>query len=114
MTATARASASSDSSISPAATARCTRPETCRRSALSTTDSPASPFGLAAESAIIINWFHRTVEQYVGAVLDAGFEIETVSEFEPDPQRLADHLDELERRRRVPVALLIGARRRES
>lgn len=60
-----------------------------------------------------VTWFHRTIEHYVRAVLDAGFEIQAVSECEPDSQRLAGHPDELERRHRVPVVLLIGALRRD-
>lgn len=57
-------------------------------------------------------WFHRTVEQYLSAVLDAGFVLEAVSECEPDPDRLVGAPEELARRRRVPVILMVGARRR--
>lgn len=59
-----------------------------------------------------VTWFHRTVEQYLGAVLAAGFAVEAVSECEPDPSLLADAPEELARRRRVPVILLVSARRR--
>lgn len=59
-----------------------------------------------------VTWFHRTVEQYLSAVLAAGFTLDAVSECEPDPARLVDAPNELARRRRVPLVLLIGARRR--
>jgi hypothetical protein len=59
-----------------------------------------------------VTWFHRTVEQYLTAVLAAGFAVESLSECEPDPSLLADAPEELERRRRVPVILLVSARRR--
>lgn len=59
-----------------------------------------------------VTWFHRTVEQYVSAVIEAGFDLEAVSECEPDPGRLGDAPEELERRRRVPLILLVSARRR--
>jgi hypothetical protein len=45
-------------------------------------------------------------------VLAAGFAVESLSECEPDPSLLADAPEELERRRRVPVILLVSARRR--
>lgn len=57
-----------------------------------------------------VTWFHRTVEHYLAAVLAAGFAIESVSECEPDRQLLADAPLELERRRRVPLVLLVSAR----
>lgn len=59
-----------------------------------------------------VTWFHRTVEQYVSAVLAAGFALEAISECEPDPELFADAPDELARRRRVPLILLVSARRR--
>lgn len=59
-----------------------------------------------------VTWFHRTLEQYLNAVLAAGFDLEAVSECEPDVERLADAPAELARRRRVPLVLLISARRR--
>jgi SAM-dependent methyltransferase len=55
-------------------------------------------------------WHHRTVEDYVEAVLDAGMAIEALRECEPDATRMNGHPRELERRRRVPVMLLISAR----
>jgi SAM-dependent methyltransferase len=59
-----------------------------------------------------VTWFHRTVEQYISAVLAAGFIVEAVSECAPDPSLLADASEELARRRRVPVILLVSALRR--
>ncbi|MBX3312834.1 MAG: methyltransferase domain-containing protein [Actinobacteria bacterium] len=58
-----------------------------------------------------VTWYHRTVEDYVAAVLDAGFEVDGLSECEPDPRTLAHDPDELARRRRVPLILLVSARR---
>lgn len=59
-----------------------------------------------------VTWFHRTVEQYISAVLAAGFTVEAVSECAPDPSLFADAPEELARRMRVPVVLLVSARRR--
>jgi SAM-dependent methyltransferase len=59
-----------------------------------------------------VTWFHRTVEQYLSAVLAAGFDLEAISECEPDPRQLARAPEELARRRRVPLVLLVSARRR--
>ncbi len=56
-----------------------------------------------------VTWFHRTVEQYLGAVISAGFDLDVVSECEPDHRLLGDAPDELARRRRVPLVLLVGA-----
>lgn len=54
-------------------------------------------------------WYHRTTEDYVRAVLEAGFRIDAVRECEPDRDLLADDRAELTRRRRVPLILLIAA-----
>ena len=59
-----------------------------------------------------VTWFHRTVEQYLSAVLTAGFDLDAVSECEPDRRQLGDAPEELARRRRVPLVLLVSARRR--
>jgi len=59
-----------------------------------------------------VTWHHRTVEQYLSAVLEAGFTLEAVSECEPDRRRFSNAPDELARRRRVPLVLLVSARRR--
>ncbi len=59
-----------------------------------------------------VTWFHRTVEHYLTAVLAAGFTLEAMSECEPDRRRLAHAPEELARRTRVPLVLLVSARRR--
>ncbi len=56
-----------------------------------------------------VAWFHRTIEQYVDAVIDAGFAIERIRECEPVADLFDGDEDELERRRRVPLFLLIAA-----
>lgn len=61
-----------------------------------------------------VTWHHRTVADYVGAVQRGGLEFVSMSECEPDGSILADHPAELERRRRVPVMLLLHARQRAS
>jgi SAM-dependent methyltransferase len=58
-----------------------------------------------------VTWFHRTVEQYVVALLDAGFTLDALSECEPDPAKLAHQPDELARRRRAPLIVLLSAHR---
>jgi SAM-dependent methyltransferase len=58
-----------------------------------------------------VTWYHRTIEQYVSAVLRAGFFVDAISECEPRAQLLADAPEELARRRRVPLMLLISAHR---
>ncbi len=59
-------------------------------------------------------WQHRTVEDYVRLVTDHGFRLDVLSECEPSPELLAGDTDELTRRRRVPLMLLIGATWRSS
>jgi SAM-dependent methyltransferase len=54
-------------------------------------------------------WHHRTVEDYVSAVLDAGLRLDQLRECEPDPAALVDDPAELARRRRVPLILLVAA-----
>lgn len=55
-------------------------------------------------------WQHRTVEQYVSALLAAGFELTGLREC-PPVEALFDGDDaEFERRRRAPVFLLVSAR----
>ncbi len=58
-----------------------------------------------------VTWQHRTIEHYVSAVVDAGFRIDGLSECEPQPERFDGNEDELARRRRVPLMLLIAASR---
>lgn len=54
-------------------------------------------------------WQHRTIEHYLSAVLTAGLRIDTVSEGPPVPELFQGDTGELERRRRVPLFLVIGA-----
>jgi SAM-dependent methyltransferase len=54
-------------------------------------------------------WHHRTIEDYLGALIDAGFRLDAVRECEPDPVLLGDDAAELGRRRRVPLVLLVAA-----
>lgn len=56
-----------------------------------------------------VTWFHRTIEQYVGAVIGAGFTLAALRECEPEPGRFGGDEAELERRRRVPLFLLLSA-----
>jgi SAM-dependent methyltransferase len=56
-----------------------------------------------------VTWHHRTVEDYVRAVLDADLQLQRLSECEPDSSLLAEDLAELARRRRVPLMLLLSA-----
>lgn len=57
-----------------------------------------------------VTWHHRTIEQYIGAVQRAGLSLESFSECGPSADLLRDWPDELERRRRVPLMLVISAR----
>lgn len=61
------------------------------------------------ESTVV--WHHRTVEDYVRLTVEHGFGLEVLSECEPDAGLLAGRPDELVRRRRVPLILLIAASR---
>lgn len=55
-----------------------------------------------------VTWYHRTTEQYVCALIEAGFRFDELSECAPSRALLADHPDELHRRQRVPLILLLG------
>ncbi|MGK2947937.1 MAG: class I SAM-dependent methyltransferase [Acidimicrobiales bacterium] len=55
-----------------------------------------------------VTWHHRTIEQHLRALTGAGFRFDELSECAPDPALLADHPDELHRRRRVPLVLLVS------
>jgi ubiquinone/menaquinone biosynthesis C-methylase UbiE len=57
-----------------------------------------------------VTWYHRTIESYVSAVIAAGFGIDAISECEPSEVLLSDEPEELARRRRVPLMLLVAAR----
>lgn len=56
-----------------------------------------------------VTWFHRTISQYVGAVVGTGFTLTALSECEPEPARFDGDEAELARRRRVPLFLLLSA-----
>lgn len=55
-----------------------------------------------------VTWYHRTIEQHVRALTGAGLRFDELSECAPNPALLADHPDELHRRRRVPLILLLS------
>lgn len=57
-----------------------------------------------------VTWHHRTVEDYVAAVTRAELTLTALRECEPDPTRFDVHTDELARRRRVPLFLLLSGR----
>lgn len=57
-----------------------------------------------------VMWRHRTVEDYVTATRRAGFDLVGLRECEPDAGALASRPDELRRRRRVPLMLLLHGR----
>lgn len=57
-----------------------------------------------------VTWYHRTVEQYVRALTEAGFTLSGLRECAPEPDRLDGDLAELARRRRVPLFLLVSGR----
>lgn len=57
-----------------------------------------------------VTWQHRTIESYITALLDAGFELSALRECEPVEELFGGDLVELERRRRAPVFLLLSAR----
>lgn len=54
-------------------------------------------------------WYHRTIEQYVGAFTGAGLSVTGLRECEPVAERFAEEYDELARRRRVPLFLLLSS-----
>lgn len=53
---------------------------------------------------------HRTIQDYVSAVTEAGPTLTALRECEPAPARFNGHTDELARRRRVPLFLLLNPR----
>lgn len=56
-----------------------------------------------------VTWYHRTIEQYIGALTRNGFNLASLRECAPEEKLFDGHLNELERRRRVPLILLISA-----
>lgn len=57
-----------------------------------------------------VTWHHRTVEDYVTSMTRAGLTVTSLRECEPDPARCDGDPDELVRRRRVPLFLLLNGR----
>lgn len=56
-----------------------------------------------------VTWHHRTIEQHLAALADAGLRLETLSEARPEPERFGPATEEYERRRRVPLFLVLAA-----
>jgi SAM-dependent methyltransferase len=56
-------------------------------------------------------WHHRTIEQHVSCMLEAGFALTALSECAPRRERFAGDAAEYERRRRIPLFLLLAGRR---
>lgn len=61
-----------------------------------------------------VTWYHRTIGGYLELVRAHGFVLDLLDECEPDPTALRDDPDELERRRRVPLVLLVAASRADA
>jgi len=57
-----------------------------------------------------VTWHHRTIENYFAAITRAGLTVTSLRECEPDAARFEGDADELVRRRRVPLFLLLNAR----
>lgn len=57
-----------------------------------------------------VTWHHRTIENYFAAITGAGLTVTSLRECEPDAARFDGNADELVRRRRVPLFLLLNAR----
>jgi len=57
-----------------------------------------------------VTWHHRTIQDHVGLVTEAGLTLTALRECEPVPERFDGHADELARRRRVPLFLLLNTR----
>lgn len=56
-----------------------------------------------------VTWYHRSVETYVTALAEAGLRLTGLREGAPVPELFADAADELARRRRVPLFLILQA-----
>ncbi|WP_236567985.1 class I SAM-dependent methyltransferase [Nocardiopsis sp. FR6] len=55
-----------------------------------------------------VTWHHRTVEDHVRALHAAGFRLTALRECAPDPEAFGGDEEEYERRRRVPLFLLLA------
>ncbi|MFI7132970.1 class I SAM-dependent methyltransferase [Nonomuraea sp. NPDC050153] len=58
-----------------------------------------------------VTWFHRTIEDYVSLLTKSGFSLTSLRECAPYEDRFNGDADELARRRRVPLFLLLAAMR---
>jgi SAM-dependent methyltransferase len=58
-----------------------------------------------------VAWQHRTVGEYVASFQRAGFRLTALSECPPRAERFGDDLEELARRRRIPLFLLLAGER---
>ncbi len=58
-----------------------------------------------------VAWHHRTIEDYVSAVAASGFSLDRFSECSPVESLFDGDRDEFERRRQVPLFLVLGATR---
>jgi SAM-dependent methyltransferase len=56
-----------------------------------------------------VTWHHRTVEHYAQSLLGAGLSITGLRECEPVDERFGGDVEELARRRRVPLFLLLAS-----
>lgn len=52
-------------------------------------------------------WYHRTIEGYCQSAIKANFRVTDLRECEPDPEAFGTRGEELARRRRVPLFLLL-------
>ncbi len=58
-----------------------------------------------------VTWHHRSIEDHVTALADAGLVLTGLREAAPVPELFGDAAHELARRRRVPLFLVLAARR---
>ena len=58
-----------------------------------------------------VTWWHRTIEQYVGLLAEAGFNLVQLRECSPVEEFFEGNTEEFERRKRVPVVLLLHAQK---
>ncbi|MEU0563892.1 class I SAM-dependent methyltransferase [Nonomuraea sp. NPDC005983] len=58
-----------------------------------------------------VTWFHRTIEDYVRVLRNTGFSLTSLRECAPREDRFNGDQAELERRRRVPLFLLVAGAR---
>ncbi|MGP4081388.1 class I SAM-dependent DNA methyltransferase [Pseudalkalibacillus sp. R45] len=55
--------------------------------------------------------YHRTTEQYVNELLQSGFSLENLKEGTPERHQFSS-LEEYERRKRIPLCLILAAKKR--